>query len=195
VDFLPQRLPKSALRTLLVQQRQALAPTDWQAKSATICNHIRQSAWFQNARVVLIYLSTRQEPDLRTLWQNDNVPSRIWGIPRCEGQSLVWHQWQPQIPEQLQKGAYGIWEPSATLPALTPDQVDLILVPAVACDHQGMRLGYGGGYYDRLLSESAWANISTVGVVFDFAYLTYLAADSWDVPMQAICTESGFYRC
>jgi 5-formyltetrahydrofolate cyclo-ligase len=73
--------------------------------------------------------------------------------------------------------------------------VDLILVPAVACDRQGTRLGYGGGYYDRLLSDPAWTNIPTVGVVFDFAYLTYLVADPWDIPLRAICTEHGFYRC
>lgn len=195
MDAPSQPLSKSALRTLLIQQRQILAPADWQGKSTTICNHIRQSDWFQSAQVVLLYWSTRQEPDLSALWQAEVEPLRIWGMPRCEGKTLQWHQWQPQVSGQLQQGAYGIWEPHPTLPTLTPEQVDLILVPAVACDRQGIRLGYGGGYYDRLLSDPAWTNIPTVGVVFDFAYLTYLVADPWDIPLRAICTEHGFYRC
>lgn len=70
--------------------------------------------------------------------------------------------------------------------------VDLILVPAVACDRHGYRLGYGGGFYDRMLSLNEWTTPPTVGIVFDFAYLPQLPIDRWDKPLQAVCTETGF---
>jgi 5-formyltetrahydrofolate cyclo-ligase len=168
-----------------------MSAVDWQTKSTAICKQIEQSAWFQQAKTVLVYLSVRQEPDLSVLWQNKDA-SRVWGLPRCVGQDLVWHQWHPQAANQLTKGAYGILEPLPTLPSLAAETVDLMVVPAIACDYNGYRLGYGGGFYDRLLSQPEWASIPTVGVVFDFAYLESLAVEPWDCPMQSVCTEKGW---
>jgi 5-formyltetrahydrofolate cyclo-ligase len=71
--------------------------------------------------------------------------------------------------------------------------VDLILVPAVACDVRGYRLGYGAGYYDRLLSSSPWRAIPTLGVVFEYARLPSLPQDSWDLPLGGVCSESGLF--
>jgi len=88
-------------------------------------------------------------------------------------------------------GAYGIWEPDANAPILEPAEVDLILVPSVACDRHGYRLGYGGGYYDRLLSSSEWASQLTIGIVFEFAFLPQLPSDIWDQPLSGVCTEMG----
>jgi 5-formyltetrahydrofolate cyclo-ligase len=86
-------------------------------------------------------------------------------------------------------GAYGILEPHPQAPTLSPSEVDLILVPAVACDLQGYRLGYGGGFYDRMLSNPAWAKLPTIGIVFDFAHLAQLPKDPWDQPLHHVCTE------
>jgi 5-formyltetrahydrofolate cyclo-ligase len=186
---------KKDLRSRLIQQRQAMAPADWQAKSEAICQHLSQSEIYRSAQVILAYMSTRQEPDLSALWKDNILPKVLpkhWGLSRCVGPDLAWHACSPSKTEQLQVGAYGILEPIATLPMLEPEEVDLILVPAVACDRQGLRLGYGGGFYDRLLSHPQWSNIPTIGIVFDFAYLEHLPTDPWDCPMQSVCTETGW---
>lgn len=73
-----------------------------------------------------------------------------------------------------------------------PDEVDLILVPAVACDARGYRLGYGGGFYDRLLSSADWKSKPTIGIVFEYAYVSQLPVDPWDKPLNSICTENRF---
>jgi 5-formyltetrahydrofolate cyclo-ligase len=182
---------KKDLRSQLLQKRQAIAPADWQAKSQAICQHLSQSEVYRNSQVILAYMSTRQEPDLSALWTN-TVSPKLWGLSRCVGQNLAWHACSPCRPEQFQVGAYSILEPIATLPMLEPEEVDLILVPAMAYDRQGFRLGYGGGFYDRLLSNPQWANKPTIGIVFEFAYLEHLPRDPWDCPMQAVCTETGW---
>ncbi|HEY9652178.1 MAG TPA: 5-formyltetrahydrofolate cyclo-ligase, partial [Coleofasciculaceae cyanobacterium] len=77
-------------------------------------------------------------------------------------------------------------------PRLEQAEVDLILVPAVACDRRGYRLGYGGGFYDRMLSSAEWGSKPTIGIVFEFAYLPRLPIEPWDKPLHAICTNLGF---
>ncbi|WP_448571062.1 5-formyltetrahydrofolate cyclo-ligase [Trichothermofontia sp.] len=177
---------KSNLRRQYLQQRRALSVEEWQQKSQDICEHLRSSPWFQQATTILAYFSIRQEPDLMPLITA--YPDRRWGFSRCLGNDLLWHTWSPGAP--LITGQYGIAEPLATTHRLTPAEVDLILVPAVACDHRGYRLGYGGGYYDRLLADPDWHPQPTIGLVFDFAYVPKLPIDPWDRPLHAICTES-----
>ena len=183
---------KAQLRRQLRQQREALPLELWRSHSRQICQHLCNSHWFQQAHTVLAYLSTRQEPDLSLLWDQDQEQHR-WGLPRCVGKTLSWHQWNPQHTDTLQSGAYGILEPHPDLPTLTAAEVDLILVPAVGCDHQGYRLGYGGGYYDRLFSDPAWNTRPAIGIVFDFARFHTLPVDPWDQPLDAVCTETRIY--
>ncbi|MBD3883560.1 5-formyltetrahydrofolate cyclo-ligase [Phormidium tenue FACHB-886] len=164
-----------------------MPPDLWRTKSDRLCAHLQTCEWLYQARTVLAYVSVRQEPDLSPLL----TASHRWGLPRCLGKSLAWHLWSPTESPPLQPGAYGIPEPSADTPLLQPEEVDLILVPCVGCDRQGYRLGYGGGFYDRLLSDPAWSGKPTIGIVFEFAHLPSLPLDPWDRPLRAICTEAG----
>ncbi|MBL1174268.1 5-formyltetrahydrofolate cyclo-ligase [Pantanalinema sp. GBBB05] len=181
---------KRSLRKSLLATRRGLSTTEWQQKSVQICGHLQSDPVFRQAQTVLAYFSIRQEVDLSSLWSI----AKNWGFSRCVEQSLVWHQWSPNATLPLQTGAYGILEPHPAAPVLSPQEVDLILLPCVACDRQGYRLGYGGGFYDRCLAAPDWASTPTIGIVFDFAYLPNLPTDPWDQPLQAVCTETGLYR-
>ncbi|WP_315789466.1 5-formyltetrahydrofolate cyclo-ligase [Fischerella sp. JS2] len=179
-------MEKPQLRRSLLKQRQSMSVAQWKQKSDRICTNLFSLPQFIQAKTVLAYFSFRQEPDLSLLFEN--TLAKIWGMPRCVGDSLLWHQWTHY--EAVQIGDYGIPEPAPNAPIISYEQVDLILVPCVACDHKGYRLGYGGGYYDRLLAAPEWANKSTIGIVFDFAYLPQLPIDPWDKPLHAVCTET-----
>ncbi|MGB3401247.1 MAG: 5-formyltetrahydrofolate cyclo-ligase [Microcoleaceae cyanobacterium] len=177
---------KPKLRRSLLTDRQSLSIQDWQKKSHYLCLQLQKSTVFNQSQTILAYFSFRKEPDLSLLFkQNFN---KVWGFPRCVEQNLIWHQWQPSEP--LNRGKFGILEPDINAPQIDPQTVDLILVPAVACDGQGYRLGYGGGFYDRLLSLPQWSTIPTVGIIFEQAYLPQLPRETWDQPLQFICTEN-----
>ncbi len=182
-----QQQDKSELRRSLLQKRRSLSVEEWQKKSDRLCERLRSLSLLTQAKTVLAYFSFRQEPDLSSVYTDSQWH---WGFARCVGKSLVWHSWKPGEP--LCKGNYGIFEPHSDSPTLQPDEVDLILVPAVACDERGYRLGYGGGFYDRLLSAANWASKPTIGIVFEFAYLPQLPVDPWDKPLHSICTETKF---
>lgn len=179
---------KSQLRRQLLKQRQSLSQATWREKSDRLCQRLRSLSLVENAQTILAYFSVRQEPDIQTLLTDPSLASRRWGFSRCVGTSLIWHSWTPGA--SLITGRYGIPEPAADAVILEPSQVDLILIPAVAGDSRGYRLGYGGGFYDRLLSLPDWSGIPTVGIFFDFAYLPELPTDPWDQKLSAICTET-----
>ncbi|MBW4632527.1 MAG: 5-formyltetrahydrofolate cyclo-ligase [Iphinoe sp. HA4291-MV1] len=175
---------KTELRKSLLKTRQSMSTQEWREKSDRICQNLLTSPQFNQAKTILAYFSFRQEPDLSPLFTDT---CRRWGFPRCVGQSLYWHFWTHQ--DTLITGAYGICEPHPDAPTIASAEVDLILVPCIACDYQGYRLGYGGGYYDRMLSSPEWTNKPTIGIVFEFAYLPEIPIETWDKPLQGVCTE------
>lgn len=196
---------KQNVRKKLLTKRQEMTTSEWQRKSDAICHHLQHADVLANARTILAYTSFRQEPDLMPLMvhlsRNSALPSvqavsrgdRILGLPRCEGRHLIWHQWNPSF-DLLISGAYGILEPNAHWPTINTSRLrdhDVILVPAVGCDRQGYRIGYGGGFYDRMLSKPEWTSMIKIGIVFDFAYVDALPIDPWDQPLSGICTERG----
>ncbi|MES1022569.1 5-formyltetrahydrofolate cyclo-ligase [Gloeocapsa sp. BRSZ] len=183
--MISQAANKTELRRLLLQKRQSMTLQEWQEKSDRICFHLQSSSLFIRAKTVLSYFSFRREPELNALFSIN----KTWGLPRCVNKSLIWHSWNPG--DDIQTGLYNIPEPLSRAPLIHVNEVDLILIPAIACDPQGYRLGYGGGFYDRLLSCPEWMSKPTIGITFDFAYLRQLPAEAWDKPLHGVCTETG----
>ncbi len=177
---------KVSLRRTLLKSRHSLSREAWEKRSQQIANHLLASELVQNSQTILAYFSVRNEPDLSGLFTRSQ---HSWGFPRCVDKSLFWHCWQPG--ERLQSGKFGILEPLASGRMLMPEEVDLILIPAIALDKKGYRLGYGGGFYDRMLANPIWQGKLTIGVVFELGYVDELPIDDWDCPLDGVCTEMG----
>ena len=94
---------KKLLRQKYLTQRQKISWLQWHQQSENICNHLVNSKIFAQAKVILSYLSFRQEPDLSILHQKRQY---TWGIPRCQGKDLIWHRYQQG--DELVKGNYGV---------------------------------------------------------------------------------------
>jgi 5-formyltetrahydrofolate cyclo-ligase len=169
-------------RTQCLTQRQQMSTQSVQEYSLALGNHLASFLERHRHQVVLAYLAFRQEPDLRSLFET--VPC-IWAVPRTVERTLLWHRYDL---ERLTVGNYGIPEPQLDCPAIDPSVATLALVPALACDHQGFRLGYGGGYYDRFLASHP---LPTLGICFSEFVFPELPRDPWDQPLDGIATELG----
>ena len=99
-----------------------------------------------------------------------------------------------QQESDLVRNRYGLLEPDKPCQTVSMTEMDLVLVPMVACDHDGTRLGMGGGYYDRFfaakLTDRA-ADPFLLGIAHDFQLLAHIPRQQWDVPLDAIATPGG----
>ena len=132
------------------------------------------------------YYPLRDEFDCRPLIQTLRLAGCPIGLPRIAGrtQPLAFHAWSPGT--RLVSGTYGLREPASDAPAFTPD---VILVPLLAFDARGERLGYGGGYYDRTLAAHPAA--LAIGVAFDEQEMDRLPSQAHDRPLDGVLTPSG----
>jgi 5-formyltetrahydrofolate cyclo-ligase len=98
---------------------------------------------------------------------------------------MIFHKFDP---EAVIRHPYGMLEPDPACAAIAPGAVHLILVPGLLFDPEGWRLGYGGGFYDRYLSQTQG---TSAGISYQSLLKTRLPHDSHDIPMQYIITENG----
>ena len=144
---------KKTLRGRYLAERASLSAEEKQAIDRGIAQNILQSEFYQQADCIFCYVSTAEEIDTRTVLENALASGRTVCVPLCgKGGSMTARK--ITALSELQAGHYGILEPSNTAPEIAPENIDLILAPALSCDRKGYRLGYGGGYYDRFLSRT-----------------------------------------
>jgi 5-formyltetrahydrofolate cyclo-ligase len=176
---------KSALRQQFLAKRLALPPESIRVEEQAIGSYLSQWPTFQKAQRILSFLAFRNEPDLTALMTVH--PDKQWAVPRCVGTELSWHIY----PSPVSKNQYGIPEPLADCPLFDPREADLCLVPLLAWDSRGYRLGYGGGFYDRFLAACPVATVGIGHRAFGVDVLPFDAA--WDIPLKAVCTGEGVH--
>lgn len=174
--------------------RQRLAETtdaDRRAWSAAICKRLIEWATTSGAAMPMVYLPTAEEAgvDCYTAWRIKR------GLGVC-GPRVDWETWAmaPLVIEDLDAGVeirrHGIREPIGTAKEIEPASIDVVLVPGVAFDEQGQRVGRGAGCYDRFLARNdLMAGILAIGVCFEAQIVETAPAEAHDAPLGAIITE------
>jgi len=189
-------MDKSELRTHFCTLRECLPAEEIAAASAALCRRLAhwlpgQLPNYPTTQLltqpttppsILTYFAFRNEPDLSPLL--DLLPEARWVAPRIEGKHLVLH---PYDSHHLVRHRFGMLEPTADLPVIDPAEVDVALVPGVAFDRRGGRLGFGGGYYDRFLPTTPALR---VGVAFGQCLVDELPRAEHDQKMDWIATPS-----
>lgn len=141
------------------------------------------------ARTIALYRPIRGELSLQSLVQAWRAQGKTLLFPRCEGKRL---RFAPaRSTSEWRRSAFGVLEP--TTPAVDPLTIDLLIIPAIACDHLGVRLGYGGGYYDRFLNNVPDLVERALAVTNTHSLIERLPRDPWDVPLKCVITPDRRY--
>jgi 5-formyltetrahydrofolate cyclo-ligase len=182
-------MSKSELRARARVRMAALTAAERERASREIERRVWEVPDVASAGVLLLYASTPDE--VRT----DGIAREALrrGIrityPRClPGTREMSLHLLRGLEELRAGGRYGIREPDQTCDRVALDQIDAALVPGLAWDRSGSRLGRGAGYYDRLFAQPGWRGFGC-GLFFAAQELPALPRDPWDRPLQALVTE------
>jgi len=180
---------KQALREAVVVAREALAPA-WRAQaSAAIAARIADMDSFSRARVVLLTLPYRSEWDATLLVDRALAAGKVVAAPRVDPSARMLRAYRiDDAARDVEAGYRGIPEPRAACPEIAPDRIDWVLVPGTAFDATGRRLGYGGGYYDRLLPFLPTTTPRVAGA-FEAQVVDSVPTAPHDVTVDCIVTE------
>ena len=141
---------------------------------------------YKNIGHIAIYWPLRNEVDIRSLKEKFSL-----ALPRCKDKNeLLFYPWDE---EPLTKDSEGILSPNNSF-SLSYNQVSMILVPCLSVDKNLTRLGYGGGYFDKLRGDNDWRNIRCIGVLTSNCVSTIpLTRADWDIPLSGFITEKEIF--
>ncbi len=192
-------IEKDAIREKLKLIRSKLSREDVRTKSAQIRELLFSLPEFQRAKSVSFYVAKENEVQTDHMIKDSLRSGKKVLIPITDKESgkLIFSELRDYDTE-LEPGAFGVLEPEpAYRRVVSPAAMDLIVVPGVAFDVKGHRLGRGKGYYDRFLSEVSLNKVDAqfIGLAYEFQVLKEIQHEHGDVPVHKIVTEKRIINC
>lgn len=180
-------MPKRSIRSHFLAERKACPIETCAVSSAEIQRRFLMSDLFRDARCLALYSAINNEVLTDEVVGPAIDAGKTLVFPRVSGESLEFVVIESVA--ELVPGAFGVFEPSGC--RLVPaEKLDLVVVPGVAFDKRGHRLGYGRGYYDRALAKCL-GSCMKVGFSYDFQLVDELPATEYDETLSVLITESS----
>jgi 5-formyltetrahydrofolate cyclo-ligase len=184
---------KRALRRWMVARRRALSRERAEAAGRSAAERLVALEEFQRARAVALYAALPDELPTRLLFDACGQTDATRLLPRCTAGGNL--EFAPvECWEDLCPGRYGVLEPPVERAAVSLDSVDLVVIPGLAFDGAGRRLGRGHGYYDRVLASEAAKRLFRVGFAFAFQLVGRVPTGPLDRDMDAVVTDEETLR-
>lgn len=181
---------KRELRSRMRSVR-ALVPASARAERARAATlRVLDLAEYVGAQTIVGFSAIQKEIDPAELLAGARASGKRVGLPRVVGDLLELHEFRDV--SELEEGSFGVLEPAASAPVIAAADVDLVVVPGLAFDARGHRLGYGRAFYDRLLPGMPKA--FRLGFAYDFQVVMELPDDAHDIPMHAVVTDLRVLR-
>ncbi|MFH1751216.1 MAG: 5-formyltetrahydrofolate cyclo-ligase [Candidatus Micrarchaeota archaeon] len=180
---------KHHLRKSMKTLRESLPPEEAMEKSRQICSKFTASKSFEEAKTILFYLPIRGEVQTSEAIEIAISKGKILAAPVVENGALVPRKLQL---DKLKVGPFGVLEPFGT--SIIPlENIDLVVVPGIAFDLHGGRIGYGKGYYDAFLKKIPKAK--KIGLAYDFQIVSHFPKELHDVFTDIVFTEKRIINC
>ena len=172
---------KQELRKAIREKKRAMSPEEIEGKSRVLTEKFLRSEAYRAAKTVYGYLPYNQEVRTVALLEQALRDGKRVAVPKCYGDEMRFI-WMEDL-SKVEKGYAGIPEPVEDGP-VADDNTALVLMPGLAFDPQGHRIGYGGGFYDRFLADEP--DHPTLALCYDFQMLDHLETEEFDIPVDAV---------
>lgn len=181
---------KKALRKEVRAAEKAMTADAKKAADEAIVNAILSMPEYKDAASVFAFAGTSREIRTTELLKQILADGKTLYLPLCTGDGIMEAK-KVESLDQLAPGAYGILEPSASLPSAGLCDIDFAVIPCVSCSHSGKRLGQGGGFYDRFLAD--YKGPSAL-VCREALVREEIPAESHDILLRTVVTDEGIFR-
>ena len=186
-------MPKRALRQQLLAQRRALSPDEWLQSSHLAQQNLLNLEEYSRAECIAVYAAAHNEVDTALIVEAAFAAGKRVLYPAVCDKTMVLRQVEGL--DQLNAGCFGILEPCNSGIDHQADEADLFIVPGIAFDRGGHRVGYGKGFYDRFLQHPGRKAI-LVGLCHDFQLIDGdIPADRHDIRMEIVVTAQRTIMC
>ena len=185
---------KKRLRRNVLEERNSLLRADIESKSKKIFFRLGELPEFKNAVTIMFYVSKDSEVETRFMITGALNQKKTVCVPRTD---VIKHNLYPVIIKDIQRdlspGIFGIDEPGLSPDmVVAADKIDLIIVPGIAFDRKGTRLGFGGGFYDKFLGGAG--KTAKIGLAFDIQITKHLPYNDNDIFMDYLITENEIIK-
>jgi 5-formyltetrahydrofolate cyclo-ligase len=174
-------MDKKALRQSIRAQKRAMTEEEIVRRSEALGRLFLESEAYQNAKTIYGYLPYNQEVRTVPMLEQALKDGKRVAVPKCYGDEMKF-LFMDDL-SKVEKGYAGIPEPIADEP-VADDETALVLMPGMAFDPQGHRIGYGGGFYDKFLAQEP--NHPTLALCYDFQVLDHLETEEFDIPVDCV---------
>ena len=174
-------MDKSELRSRIRALKRQMTEAEIAEKSTSLMDQLLQTDAYRNAKTLYGYVNYNQEVRTLPILEQALQDGKRVAVPKCYGSQMRFIYISGL--HQLAKGSFGIPEPIDDGP-VGDDPQALVLMPGLAFDPQGHRIGYGGGYYDKFLA--AEPDHPTVALCYDFQILADLETEEFDIPVDTV---------
>jgi 5-formyltetrahydrofolate cyclo-ligase len=184
-------MPKSSIRRLMLARRRSLSQEEFHSASLSIQHIFLETEEYLHARGIVVYASIHKEVDTEEIVRTALESGKKVAFPAVVHHGLVFRE----VTEisLMKRGAFGIMEPCQTGRSFELDEADIFVLPGIAFDLNGHRIGYGKGYYDKTLHRLEGQG-RLVGLCYDFQLVDRIAGEPHDVKMDVIISEKRIVR-
>jgi len=181
---------KKQMRQVIQERKKSMTSDEIRESDDNIQKNILELEEIKSADTVFCFVSMKDEIQTRPIIDALLKEGKRVGVPKCiKGNNL--RVYEIKSFSDLKKGFFGIEEPLETCIEIYPEQIDTAIIPCTSCDRNGNRLGKGGGYYDRYLSDTKFHKIV---ICRTNLMLDEIAVDEFDVAMDIIVNEEETIR-
>ena len=174
-------MDKQALRKEIRDKKRAMTEAEIVAASQRLAELFVASEAYRQAKTIYGYLPYNQEVRTVPMLEQALADGKRVAVPKCYGDEMRFIYLEDL--SQVEKGYCGIPEPIADEP-IAEDETALVLMPGLAFDPQGHRMGYGGGFYDKFLEKEP--NHPTIALCYGFQMLEHLETEAHDIPVDTV---------
>lgn len=186
---------KKILRKEILEKRNNINSVEKREMDKKILDQFYESKYYKEAEKIFIYISYDSEINTKVIINKALKDKKRIYVPRTEFKTRNMDAVEITTLDNLVESKYGILEPKIEEPHIDPNEFDLIVVPGVAFDRNGGRMGYGAGFYDRYFKKINKENVDRIvklALAYELQILDKVPMDAQDVPVDYIITENEF---